>query len=174
MSKVTKGLSYRRIVVAGTPAGMLGLDEIFDELYAEGRRPGDSGLAEEIVRRARQENYIPAGASKAFAEVLSAEFDRYATSREGGAPPRRTTYGTWRGYPREQIPWFPTVAEDRCRPGCNKCIRICSSHALIAGSDGRVVVADPFKCVVGCSSCAALCPERAITFPARSILDQFR
>ena len=32
----------------------------------------------------------------------------------------------------------------------------------------KVILVDPFACVVGCSSCATICKPRAITFPPRS------
>jgi NAD-dependent dihydropyrimidine dehydrogenase PreA subunit len=151
---------------------MVGLDELFDELYAEGMRPGVEGLRDTLVERAGEDNYIPPAAREEFATILESEYESYTAHREGGAPPRRTEYGTWRGYPREQIPWYPTVDEDLC-DACGKCLRLCSSKALVADEEGKAVVADPFKCVVGCSSCASFCRQKAITFPPRSVLEMF-
>lgn len=173
-------LSYRRIVVDGHPTGMQGLDEIFESLLGEGYRPGEKttagvtgdGLGDELVRRAQEHNYIPPGAREAFAAALRAAYRTYVAARSEGGPSARD-YGTWRGYPREQIPWFPTINDDLC-DGCGLCLRLCSPKALQPTPDGKVEVEDPFRCIVGCSSCARVCRPKAITFPPRSMLKAYR
>lgn len=166
-------LSYRQIMVGRAPAGMQGLDELFAELYAAGRRPDEAGLGDELVTRARQHNYIPRSASDEFAKALLREYTLYVSRQDKGEATRPRDYGTWRGYPREQVPWFPTIAPDLC-DGCGRCLELCTYGVLAATADGRVEVVDPFRCVVGCSSCANVCRPGAITFPPRSILDTFR
>jgi hypothetical protein len=70
--------NYRQIIVSGRPASIQGLDEIFDALYEQGRRPGDSGLGEELVEQARQRhNYIPKPAVDDFAQALVGEYRKY-------------------------------------------------------------------------------------------------
>ncbi len=166
-------LSYRRIMVDGIPTGMQGLDEVFEALYDEGYLLDAEGLEDELLRRVKVHNYIPPKAKAAFGEALMREYSRYVAFRSQGKRPERARYGTWRGYPREQIPWFPTINQDLC-DGCGVCLRICASKALGPTPDGKVDVLDPFKCVVGCSSCANVCRPKAITFPPRSILDAFK
>ncbi|NBD36036.1 MAG: hypothetical protein GVY30_08545 [Chloroflexi bacterium] len=172
-------LSYRQIVIDGSPTGVQGLDEIFAQLYEAGRRPGEAELGAEIVGRAAEHNYIPPGAREVFAQALLAEYTTYVARRAKGEADGPVDYGTWRGYPRESIPWFPTVDLDLC-DGCGVCLRLCSHHALapIEAGDGdeagKVRVAEPFHCVVGCSSCANVCKPKAITFPPRSMLDAYR
>jgi NAD-dependent dihydropyrimidine dehydrogenase PreA subunit len=82
-------------------------------------------------------------------------------------------YGTWKGTPREQIPWYPTVDSTRC-VGCQKCFEFCS-HGVYAWDEtaGTPKVQEPFQCVVGCSNCAAQCEEGAIAFPPLTILKEF-
>ncbi len=167
-------VQYRQVLVDGAPVGLQGLDEIMEALRAEGRKPGDVGLGEEMVARVRQQkNYIPASAQALFAAALEREYTAYLARMESGEPARQRGYGMWRGYPRETIPWFPTVNEDLCN-GCGICLKMCSTHCLAPTEDGKVWVADPFACVVGCSSCANICKPKAITFPPRSMLEAYK
>jgi ferredoxin len=163
-------LSMRQVLVGGRPAGMLGLDEVFETLYEQGRRPEEPDLGIDLVTQARAHNYIPKPAVADYAEALLREYRQYVAQRAGGERPRRVNYGTWRGHPREHIPWFPTVAADLCN-GCGVCLKLCGPGALASTPDGKVEVVDSFKCVVGCSSCASVCKPGAITFPPREILD---
>jgi NAD-dependent dihydropyrimidine dehydrogenase PreA subunit len=166
-------LSVRQILVGARPAGMHGLDELFAELHEQGQQPDEAGLGQELVARARAHNYIPKAAEQAYAEALVREYRGYVAACAQGDVPRRVDYGTWRGYPREEIPWFPTVALDLC-DGCRACIEFCSFGVYRATSDGTVIVAEPLRCQVGCSMCANACPPRAISFPPRTILDSYR
>jgi len=167
-------MEYRQILVGQRPAAIRELDEIFGALYEQGRWPGEDGLGEELVERVRERrNYIPKRAVDDFAEALLREYRKYVEQRMCGCKPRPVDYGTWRGHPREQIPWFPTVAENMC-DGCGACLKFCSFGVYQETADGKVTVAEPFKCQVGCSSCANVCPPRAITFPSYTILDAFR
>jgi NAD-dependent dihydropyrimidine dehydrogenase PreA subunit len=164
--------SYRQVLVDGSPAGMRGLDETFEALHAAGMSPGDEALGQELVKQAGRDNFIPYGARESYAAALTREYAAYLALREGDGRRRERGYGTWRGYPREQIPWFPTVDEDAC-DGCGVCLRLCSAKALAPTGNGKVRVADPAACVVGCSSCAAVCKPKAIIFPPRSLLDAY-
>ncbi len=79
-------------------------------------------------------------------------------------------YGKWRGIPREEVPWFPTVDENKCK-GCKECFNFCRQK-VYAWDDkkNKTRVAEPFRCVVGCSTCAGLCKEGAISFPPLTVL----
>jgi NAD-dependent dihydropyrimidine dehydrogenase PreA subunit len=163
--------SYRQIIIDGSPVGLRGLDTLFADLRAQGRVPQDEGLGAEIVEIMGKENYIPYGAREVFAASFVREYAAYLARGESGAV-HRTGFGTWRGYPREQIPWSPMVNEDLCQ-GCGACLKLCRTGALGPTEDGKAHVVEPYACVVGCSSCAALCRSGAITFPARSLLDAY-
>lgn len=167
-------MGHRQILVGQRPAAMRGLDDMFDALYEDGHAPGEEGLGKRLIDQARtRHNYIPRPAEDDFAQALLREYRRYVEERMCGCQPEAVDYGTWRGHPREHIPWFPTIAEDQC-DGCGACLEFCSFGVFQATEDSKVTVVEPFKCQVGCSSCVNVCPPRAITFPPRSMLDAFR
>jgi len=66
------------------------------------------------------------------------------------------------GFPREEIPWFPTVDAEKC-VSCAMCMNC--GRSVYDWLDGKPVVARPYECIVGCSTCANLCMGEAITFP---------
>lgn len=66
------------------------------------------------------------------------------------------------GYPRRDIPWYPTIDTGKC-VGCGMCMNC--GKKVYDWLDGKAAVARPYDCVVGCSTCATLCQERAISFP---------
>jgi NAD-dependent dihydropyrimidine dehydrogenase PreA subunit len=71
----------------------------------------------------------------------------------------------WRGIPREEIPWFPTIDEEKCI-GCKSCVEFCPNAVLeFDETAGKARVKNPFNCVVECKACAKLCPVDAISFP---------
>ena len=165
-------LSYQRIIVDGSPVGLLGLQEIFELCYAEALYPGDPEIIPQLISRTKAHNYIPRSSQTAYGSALLNAYARYVANREGLAVEDDKGYGTWRGYPREQIPWFPSINEDLC-DGCGKCLSLCATKALAPTENDKVTVSDPFRCIVGCSSCANICKPGAITFPPRSMLDGY-
>lgn len=160
-------LSYRQIMVGRFPTGLTGLDEIFASLYQMGYTPTDD-LGTELIRLARQHNYIPASAEVDFAAALLREYRGYYEQKRSGRE-AKPKYETWQGIPREQVPWFPVLDETLC-DGCDKCLEFCAEGVYAKRDSGTVYVAQPMKCTVGCDACARLCPHRAITFPPRTIL----
>lgn len=79
----------------------------------------------------------------------------------------------WNGIPREQVPWFPTIHEEKCT-GCMTCVEFCS-HSTYQKDEatGKAKVSNPFNCVVGCSNCSHQCPVEAIVFPPLSVLSDY-
>ena len=70
----------RRIDVGGTVIGFTMLDAVFTEVAAMGIGD-DTALGKELVRRAREHNYIPPGAETLYATALVREF--HADRRPG-------------------------------------------------------------------------------------------
>jgi len=66
------------------------------------------------------------------------------------------------GYPRDKIPWYPSVDQSKCI-GCGVCLN-CGRN-VFEWHEHRPRVARPYDCVVGCTTCAHLCPVWAISFP---------
>jgi NAD-dependent dihydropyrimidine dehydrogenase PreA subunit len=79
----------------------------------------------------------------------------------------------WRGIPREEIPWFPTIDEEKCI-GCQECITICK-NGVLAFDEGawKSIVVNRYNCVVECRTCAKLCPSDAISFPDANEFSEF-
>ncbi|MSM38947.1 MAG: 4Fe-4S dicluster domain-containing protein [Geobacter sp.] len=79
----------------------------------------------------------------------------------------------WRGIPREEIPWFPTIDDSKCT-GCGECLSICRNGVLGFDESSRTAqVTNPYNCVVECSTCARLCPTEAISFPDQAAFSEF-
>lgn len=71
----------------------------------------------------------------------------------------------WRGIPREDIQWNPTIDAEKCI-GCKACVEFCKNDVLeFDEATGKTRVKNPYNCVVECRTCARLCPTGAITFP---------
>jgi len=154
-------------------SGIRGLDEIFAALYEGGCAP-DPSLQEELLRRVRVHNYVPASSEGEYGAAFLKEYERFYRQREGGEEVGKSRQATWQGIPRHQVPWFPTIADDLC-DGCGRCLEFCS-YGVFATADAAdvVEVAEPFSCVVGCDACARVCPRRAIIFPPRTSLRAMR
>lgn len=72
--------------------------------------------------------------------------------------------------PRDKIPWFPTIDPDPCI-GDQDCVNFCKSNVLAYDQNTfKVIVVNPYNCVVGCDSCAKICPQEAIHFPSQADL----
>lgn len=160
-------LSYRQIIVGRFPTGLKGLDETFEVLHGEGRAPVDD-LGPELVSYTREHNYIPASSEPEFAAALLREYRKFYEQKESGQT-TKTAQKTWRGIPREQVPWFPMLDETLC-DGCDKCLDFCAQGVYAKQDCGVLYVQQPLNCIVGCDACARLCPHRAIAFPPRTIL----
>lgn len=64
--------------------GVLGLDEILAEMYAEDRKPNDDTATEIIKRLETRKNFIPPseGVRRDYAYVLLNEYRKYIKDRQ--------------------------------------------------------------------------------------------
>ena len=67
--------------------------------------------------------------------------------------------------PREKIPWYPSIDEEKC-DGCRVCFQFCQHGVYLWDEKKNIAkVMQPFQCVVGCNGCQSLCAQGAISFP---------
>jgi len=72
---------------------------------------------------------------------------------------------TYLGLPRNEIHWYPKIDYNVCT-NCGLCLENCA-HNVYRRESEKVVVAQPYECLVGCESCRHRCPVGAISFPTR-------
>lgn len=161
------------LIIGTAPAGLLGLEELFNQLYDAAVTPNDDNLEQKLIAGVRKHNFIPASTLKDYALVLRREYEKFCQTKQGGKASVARDYGTWQGHPREQIPWFPTVSSELCN-GCGKCIDLCAHPVYDRDADGKAIVVEPFLCIVGCCFCKSVCDPKAILFPSQELLNNYR
>lgn len=166
-------LSYRMLNIGSAPAGLIGLDELFLQLYQGGVKPEDENLNIKLLEGLRKNNYIPRAAEGDYASVLRMEYVRYFSQNQQGKTFIARDYGTWRGYPRAQIPWFPILSPELCT-NCGACLELCAREVYSRDNDGRIWVSEPFLCMVGCCFCKSVCEPQALFFPGQEMLTNYR
>jgi len=95
-------LSYRMLNIGSAPAGLLGLEELFAELFTQGITPTNEKLTEFLLAGVRKHNYIPKAALNDYAGALRMEYTRYYKRKQQGKAMVARDYGTWRGYPENK------------------------------------------------------------------------
>jgi len=82
-------------------------------------------------------------------------------------------YTKWKGVPREEIDWSPTIDETKC-VGCGMCVTTCGRDVFDFDVEKKkATVARPLQCMVGCSSCESWCVFEAISFPDKKRVRDF-
>ncbi len=81
--------------------------------------------------------------------------------------------------PREEIPWYPTIKPELCN-GCGDCRVLCRPGVFELGPPDpagihrpKLVVANPYNCVVLCTRCVPICTSGAITLPPAADFQQY-
>lgn len=72
------------IRIKGSSVGMTGLEEIFEQVYRDGR-PDDDALERELVEQARVYNYIAPGSESDYGWALRRAYQAYVRSKKKGA-----------------------------------------------------------------------------------------
>lgn len=140
--------------------GISGLSEIMEAGLASMDAPDDE-IREILLRELKSRNYVPDAAGEEYMRSLWTEFKKARIQRKDQLEM------SYKGIPREEIPWFPKVDESKCS-GCSSCVEFCTQGVF--SFDGKSHVIKPYNCIVGNSSCRTFCPEKAISFPTTAEL----
>ncbi|NHJ47279.1 MAG: 4Fe-4S dicluster domain-containing protein [Asgard group archaeon] len=70
------------------------------------------------------------------------------------------------GVPRKVIPWWPEIDYEKCNY-CMDCDKFCPHKVFEKREDEekKLVVKNPYNCVVFCRACVKLCEPDALIFP---------
>lgn len=81
----TEGITYLKLGPQSTTVGMVGLQTVFTQLWALGRRPADAS-DEELVGMARKSNWIPASVvvEAEYANALRDAYRVFYSRRQEG------------------------------------------------------------------------------------------
>jgi NAD-dependent dihydropyrimidine dehydrogenase PreA subunit len=148
--------------IGGLEVGISGLEDIMDKGLAVMDAPDDD-VREILLKELRARNYVPGNAQEEYMRSLWAEFKKARVQR------KEQLEMSYKGIPREEIPWFPRVDESKCS-GCSSCVEFCTQGVF--SFDGKSHVIKPYNCMVGNSSCRTFCPEKAISFPTTAELKE--
>lgn len=166
-------MKSKLVSIEGKLIGIVGVEEIFAELFEAGKKP-NKDLVGYLLARLKEHNYIPQAAEQSYANAFLQEYEKFCNSRSSSGKESVKKLKTWQGIPREEIPWFPTIMEELC-DGCKACLIFCSFGVYeYVEETNKVKVANPFNCEVGCSTCALKCKPKAIAFPPLEILKVFK
>ena len=146
--------------VGGLDVGISGLAEIIEKGLGV-MDASDAEIKAVLLEGLKASNYVPSSVEKEYMAALWSEYKKARVQR------REDVKQSYKGIPRDAIPWFPSVDKKKCS-GCSSCVEFCSQGVFTF--DGKSNVTKPYNCVVGKSSCRAFCPEKAITFPTHSEL----
>jgi NAD-dependent dihydropyrimidine dehydrogenase PreA subunit len=166
-------MKSKLISIEGKLIGIIGVDEIFAQLFEAGKRSAKE-LESHLLEKFKEHNYIPRAKEQSYARAFLQEYEKFCNGKNRGVEEKAKNLGTWQGVPREEVPWFPTIMEELCN-GCKICLNFCSFGVYeYEEKTNKVKVANPFYCEVGCSICAVKCKPKAISFPPLVILESFR
>ena len=72
---------------------------------------------------------------------------------------------TFMGVPRKEIPWWPTIDYEKCNY-CMDCDKFCPHKVFEKreNEEKKLIVKNPYNCVVFCRACMKLCEPDALIF----------
>lgn len=152
---------YRRppghsLKVGGLEVGIAELGEIIEKGLEHAEEP-DAEQKAALLFELKARNYVPSSVEKEYLAALWTEFKKHRSVHKDKLE------DSYRGIPREEIHWFPSVDQKLCS-GCTSCVEFCA-QGVFHFAEGRSHVVRPHNCIVGNSNCRSFCPEKAISFP---------
>jgi NAD-dependent dihydropyrimidine dehydrogenase PreA subunit len=145
----------KKLRIGGQEIGISG----FDEIIAQGMEHingSDDDQRKALLAEMKANNYVPDSVEKDYLNAVWEEFKQVRAKRLGQVEER------YHGIPREEIPWYPRVDDEKCT-GCGSCVEFCQKKVYTL--DDKAIVANPYRCVVSCTGCLNKCPEGALSFP---------
>ncbi|KPL02015.1 MAG: hypothetical protein AMJ90_06945 [candidate division Zixibacteria bacterium SM23_73_2] len=80
---MTKNKKSSLILVDNDFVGIVGLDEIFEDIYLEGEKP-EGSFGKKLLSLAKKNNYIPAGGKGQYQEALLREYRNFYEEKKKG------------------------------------------------------------------------------------------
>ena len=148
--------------MGGEEVGISGISEVIEKGLGVMDSP-DGEIKDVLFAELKARNYVPSSAQEEYMKPLWVEFKKARIQR------KEQLEMSYKGIPREAIPWYPKVDHKRCS-GCSSCVEFCTQGVF--SFDGKSHVIKPYNCIVGNSSCRSFCPEKAITFPTTAELKE--
>ncbi|HNW75905.1 MAG TPA: 4Fe-4S binding protein [Bacteroidales bacterium] len=80
---------------------------------------------------------------------------------------------TFMGVERERIDWKPVIDYSKC-DFCMECVKFCPHRVFEVreNQEIKLVVKNPFNCVVFCRACSKTCGPDALSFPDKNKTSQ--
>ena len=66
---------------SGLAVGIVGLRQVFEQLYVMGRKP-DPGVGDELLAMVKTRNYVPSSAEEQYKTALLREYAAFCASKE--------------------------------------------------------------------------------------------
>lgn len=147
--------------VGGLEVGISGLTAVIERGLEHMDGP-DEEQRSALLTELKAHNYVPASVEDEYMKALWTEYKKFRMQR------REEREESYKGLPRDEIPWFPKVDQSKCS-GCTSCVEFCA-QGVFYFAEGKSHVVRPYNCTVGRSSCRSFCPEQAISFPTQAEL----
>ena len=74
--------------------------------------------------------------------------------------------------PRNEIDWFPSIELEKCI-NCKVCLEFCPKKVYELNKEDKVIIKNPYSCVMLCSGCKNKCSVGAIYFPNKKQFEKF-